>query len=197
MPLTRTTKGATNSNMNSNHAVPNSHFAAPAPPDGLAPRRLLAMSPLATLLLLLVASCSAFQMAPMQAPRSACAVSATRITNEVGMMASRVAPKKKVLKKVVKKPVKKPIKKRVIKKVVAKKIVKPKPRPKKLVKPKKSKGAGTTTMVLSAGNSIYDAFAGYGGGSGGAALNNPFAVGGVLVWVFVLLRYVLFFRLFE
>ena len=105
--------------------------------------------------------------------------------------------KKVVAKKIVKKPVKKPIKKRVIKKVVAKKIVKPKPRPKKLVKPKKSKGAGTTTMVLSAGNSIYDAFAGYGGGSGGAALNNPFAVGGVLVWVFVLLRYVLFFGLFE
>ena len=91
------------------------------------------------------------------------------------------------------------IKKRVIKKVVAKKIVKPKPkpRPKKLVKPKKSKGAGTTTMVLSAGNSIYDSFAGYGGGRGGAALNSPFAVGGVLVWVFVLLRYVLFFGLFE
>ena len=107
--------------------------------------------------------------------------------------------KKVVAKKIVKKPVKKPIKKRVIKKVVAKKIVKPKPkpRPKKLVKPKKSKGAGTTTMVLSAGNSIYDSFAGYGGGRGGAALNSPFAVGGVLVWVFVLLRYVLFFGLFE
>ena len=95
------------------------------------------MSPLSTLLLLLVASCSAFQMAPMQAPRSACAVSSTRVTNEVGMMASRVAPKKKVLKKVVKKPVKKPVKKVVAKRPVAKKVVKkaaPKPASRKVVK---------------------------------------------------------------
>ena len=115
-------------------------------------------------------------------------------------------PKKRVIKKrvvkkaVVKKVVKKPIKKRVVKKPI-KKVVKPKPkpkpRPKKLLKPKKSKGAGTTTALLSAGDSLRDSLTTYGGGRGGDALNSPYAVGGVLVWLWVLFRYVFFFGLFE
>ena len=110
----------------------------------------------------------------------------------------RVIKKRVVKKAVVKKVVKKPIKKRVVKKPIKKGVKpKPKPRPKKIVKPKKSKGAGTTTALLSAGDSLRDSMTTFGGGVGGDALNSPYAVGGVLVWLWVLFRYVFFFGLFE
>ena len=107
-----------------------------------------------------------------------------------GQCFARVSPTqavKKPIKKVAKKPVKK-----VVKKVVKKAPVR---RGSAGVNnAARGGGKGEVNKVLSFAG---DAFGGYGGGNGAAAAGNPLIVGGVVAWVLVLLRYVLFYGAFE
>ena len=78
------------------------------------------MSPLAMILMMLVASCSAFSLAPVAPQRGVVASATSRV--ELSMMAA-----KKPVKKVVKKPVKKVVKKVAPKKAAAKAPTGPNP----------------------------------------------------------------------